>query len=155
MRALLPIVLLSTLAAASAMEATPVDKAATDAIGKLEKMGYDTMPKRAAVAGAVGLVGGLLVKKTTDLVVTCGVIGGLAVGGACYAGWIKPEQVNEAANKATDQAQGWYESYFGGAAPKIKSEIGKSKVVLSKLYKKAPDLVVGGAVGALVGYRLG
>ena len=75
-------------------------------------------------------------------------------------GWIKPEQLSDAANKALGQAQGWYDMAFGASGtpsstPKPEVAVKRSKLVLSNLYHKAPGLVVGGAVGSLIGYRIG
>ena len=75
-------------------------------------------------------------------------------------GWIKPEQLSDAANKALGQAQGWYDMAFGASGtststPKPDVAVKRSKLVLSNLYHKAPGLVVGGAVGSLIGYRIG
>ena len=73
-------------------------------------------------------------------------------------GWIKPEQLGDAANKAIGQAQGWYDTVFGGAAPsspKPEVAVKRSKLVLSNLYNRAPGLVVWAGVGSLIGYRLG
>lgn len=150
------LILAAALAVVSATDApTPVEKAATEAVSKLEKMGVDTVQKRAVIGGAAGLIGGMIVKKMQDTLVTCGVIGGVLVGGACYIGWVKPEQVEEVATKAKDQATGWYAKYFGDAGASIQTKISKSKLMAERLYKRAPGLVVGGAAGALVGYRLG
>ena len=56
-----------------------------------------------------------------------------------------------------DRAQSWTDSFFGGSTSSeaIESKIGRSKLILKNLYKRAPGLVVGGAVGGLLGYRLG
>ena len=56
-------------------------------------------------------------------------------------GWIKPEQVEDAANKAKESVSSWYESTFGGEAPAIEKEIKKSKLVLSNLYKRGAPLL--------------
>merc|ERR1712196_505397 len=72
---------------------SPVEKAASEAVSKLDSMGADTVQRRAVVGGVAGVVAGLLAKKAADTIVTCGVLGGILVGGACYIGWIKPEQV--------------------------------------------------------------
>jgi len=147
--------LLGSLAVSAAKESA-VEHAATEAVSRLEAMGVDTVQKRAVVGGVAGMVGGLLVKKAQDTVLTCGVIGGLAVAGACYVGWIDPKQVEDQATAAADKAQGYFQSVFGAAtAPAVASKVSKSKVILSNLYKTAPGLVVGGAVGSVIGYSLG
>ena len=70
-----------------------LEKAAGDAVSFLEKNGVDTVEKRAVVGGVLGLVGGMVLKKTQDTLITCGVLGGAIIGGACYVGWVTPEQV--------------------------------------------------------------
>jgi len=109
----------------------------------------------AVVGGAAGFVGGLLIKKTQDMALMCGVLGGAAVAGACYAGWIDPKQLEAVSEDAIGKAQSWYDKAFGASAPPPAERLSKSKIMLSNVYKKAPGLVLGGAVGALVGYRLG
>ena len=151
-------VLLFALVAAAAAKESTVEKAASDAVSSLEKVGVDTVYKRGVVAGVVGLAGGMVVKKTVDTVMTCALLGGAAVGGACYIGWITPAQMEDAASKATEaanKAKGYYESLFGSAADDVKEKVKKSKIIMSNVYKRAPGLVVGGAVGSLIGYRLG
>ena len=60
----------------------------------------------------------------------------------------------------TDKARGWYESVLGksilsDAAAEAEAQIKSSKLTLSRIYHKAPGLAIGGAVGSLLGYRLG
>lgn len=108
--------LIMLVAAMSAAKETVVEKAASEAVQKLDKLGVDTVQKRAVIGGVAGMVGGVLLKKTADTVMTCAVLGGAVVGGACYVGWISPAQVEEAKAKVQGAAEGWYDTYFGDGA---------------------------------------
>ena len=77
-------VLLIVGAALAAEEESKVEQAATNAVQKLTSMGADSVEKRAVIGGIAGLIGGIVVKKAQDTVLTCGLVGGVIVGGACY-----------------------------------------------------------------------
>ena len=77
-------VLLIVGAALAAEEESKVEQAATNAVQKLSSMGADSVEKRAVIGGIAGLIGGIVVKKAQDTVLTCGLVGGVIVGGACY-----------------------------------------------------------------------
>jgi len=132
------------------------DESVNKLVKKLDSYGADTMAKRAAVGGVVGFVGGTMIRKTQDLVLTCGILGGAAVAGACYVGWIKPEDVNKAAETAADAvgAKSMFDSLFTTSVEDV-VDLKKSKTAMSKIYKAAPGLVVGTALGFGVGYKIG
>ena len=77
-------VLLIVGAALAAEEESKVEQAASNAVQKLTSMGADSVEKRAVIGGIAGLIGGIVVKKAQDTVLTCGLVGGVIVGGACY-----------------------------------------------------------------------
>ena len=140
--------LLLALSAAVADETEPIDKA----VNQLEKLGANSVQKRAVVGGVAGLIGGMVVKKAQDAIVTCTLLGGIACGGAVYAGWVKPEQLDKVVDEAKQRA-GAFGRMFSAAADAVPSKVKESKV--STMYKKAPGLVLGGAAGFMLGYKLG
>jgi hypothetical protein len=86
-----------TLTLAASVVGVDVEKTAESAVSKLESMGADSVQKRAVVGGAAGFVGGLLIKKTQDMALMCGVLGGAAVAGACYAARMRARTCDTAA----------------------------------------------------------
>ena len=86
------------------------------------------------------------------LALTCTLLGGIACGGAVYAGWVKPEQLDKVVDEAKQRADA-FGRMFSAAADAVPSKVKESKV--STMYKKAPGLVLGGAAGFMLGYKLG
>ena len=97
-----------------------------------------------------------MIRKTQDMVLTTGLLGGAAVAGACYVGWIKPDQIEEVADAAAQQVgvSGMLTSLFASVPDEVK-DVKRSKKALSKIYKAAPGLVAGTAAGFALGYKLG
>ena len=108
---------------------------------------------QAAVSGVAGLVGGMVVKKTSGMLLNTCLTGAIGIAGACYFGVVKPEQIAARAEKVADTGASW----FGGGETTVKdlTDINKTKMILSKIYKKAPGVVAGLAGGSLLGYYLG
>lgn len=111
-----------------------------------------------------GCIAGFACKKVQNIVVGTAVLAGGVAGGACLAGWIKPEELKEKAEDALETAQGIAAKnahrVTGVFAKLDKDSDGKvdfsdSKIVLSKFYKKHKGLSAGLAGGLLFGYKLG
>jgi len=88
------------------------------------------------------------------LVLNCGLLGGAAVGAACYAGWVSPEELVDKVNGAVDTGTSYLGDLLGGVEPPTAEQLSKSKVTLSNIAKRMPGLVGGAAMGALLGYRI-
>jgi len=121
----------------------PVEKKSSSIVSKLSALGADTNTKRAAVGGVIGFVGGTAVRKTQDLVLTCGLLGGAAVAGACYFGYIEEEDIAKVVT-ALSGVSSRFGSFF-------------SAVVDVKLsdFVAAPGLTTGVALGFALGYKMG
>ena len=57
-----------------------------DLLKRMKSIGADTMAKRACVAAPVGFIGGMLVKKTQDALITTALLGGACLGGRSFCG---------------------------------------------------------------------
>jgi len=125
------------------MEEPPVEKKTSSIVSKLSALGADTNTKRAAVGGVIGFVGGTVVRKTQDLLLTCGLLGGAAVAGACYFGYIEEEDIAKVVT-ALSGVSSRFGSFF-------------SAVVDVKLsdFVAAPGLTTGVALGFALGYKMG
>jgi len=121
----------------------PVEKKSSSIVSKLSALGADTNTRRAAVGGVIGFVGGTAVRKTQDLVLTCGLLGGAAVAGACYFGYIEEEDIAKVVT-ALSGVSSRFGSFF-------------SAVVDVKLsdFVAAPGLTTGVALGFALGYKMG
>ena len=121
----------------------PVEKKSSSIVSKLSALGADTNTKRAAVGGVIGFVGGTAVRKTQDLLLTCGLLGGAAVAGACYFGYIEEEDIAKVVT-ALSGVSSRFGSFF-------------SAVVDVKLsdFVAAPGLTTGVALGFALGYKMG
>ena len=86
-----------------------------------------------------------MVKKTQDIVVSGCLVGGAAAAGACYMGWVKPEELKQKASKVAQIGTNYMSSVLGvkPSADSIKADLSKSKVELSKMAKCAPAQLVG------------
>ena len=128
---------------------------------------------QAAVGGAAGLVAGWAFKQSQNMILNSALVGGALCAGACYAGWVKPEELVDKAAELAEQGEGYLSSLFGleadkpaakgylsslfGAEDKPAAKLSKSKVkvALSNAAKRLPGLVGGAAFGATLGYRIG
>ena len=154
--AILAFLLASATGSWSTPKEEPADKKAASIVQQLKGLGADTVGKRAVVGGVAGFLGGAAIRKTQDTILTCGILGGVAVAGACYVGWIKPEDVEKAAEKAAETVGvgSLVGNLFSSVEEKVES-IKTSKISVSKIYKAAPGLVAGSTLGFALGYRLG
>ena len=124
-------------------------------------LGADTLPKRAAVGGAAGFVGGYALKASQNFVLNAGLCGGGALAAACVAGWLSPEELVEKAEGLVEKADSYMEvglkMLLGESGPDAKKAAASrvSKISLSKMYKTAPGLIGGAALGAALGFRIG
>ena len=139
----------------SSFDSATVEEKAGALVGMMETLGADSMEKRAAASGVAGLIGGLVVKKAQDTVLTAGILGGAAVAGACYAGWVKPSQLEAAADTSYGYAKSLYERYVGAKMEEPKVALGETKVMAQNLYAKAPGIILGAGGGIVLGYMIG
>jgi hypothetical protein len=109
---------------------------------------------QAAVGGAAGFVAGWAFKQSQNMILNSALVGGAVCAGACYAGWVKPEELVDKAAEAVEQSQGYLSSLFG-VEEKPAAKLSTSKVMLSNAAKRLPGLMGGAAFGAVLGYRVG
>ncbi|KAL1523923.1 hypothetical protein AB1Y20_018840 [Prymnesium parvum] len=121
---------------------------------KINKFGINTLPKRAAAGGVAGFLGGYLIKQSQDMILNSVLLGSACVAGACYAGWVKPEELVDKAAEVSEATKGYLNMLFG-SSEKPSVQLKKSKVMMSNIAKRMPGLVGGAAVGAVLGYRIG
>jgi hypothetical protein len=135
----------------------PVEKKTGSIVSKLSALGADTNTKRAAVGGVIGFVGGTVVRKTQDLVLTCGLLGGAAVAGACYFGYIKEDDIAKVVETAAEKTgvSSMFGSFFSAVEDVKLSDVKVLKSPFQKIYRAAPGLTTGIALGFALGYKMG
>ena len=125
---------------------------------------YLFLGARAVVGFGAGCVAGFACKKVQNIVVGAAFLTGGIAGGACLAGWVKPEDLKEKAEQIMDKGvEKVHENMdkLTGIMAKLdadgdgKVDLSDSKLVLSKFYKKHSGFSMGLVGGALVGYRMG
>ena len=113
------------------------------------------MGKRAAVGGALGFISGFAVKKSQDMIIYTCMVGGVAVAGACYMGWVTPDELVDKSSAALEESSSYFGQFFASAAEEVPKKLKKSKVVLSNVAKRLPGLAGGFVAGTLVGLKVG
>jgi len=80
---------------------------------KINKFGINTLPKRAAAGGVAGFLGGYLIKQSQDMILNSVLLGSACVAGACYAGWVKPEELVDKAAEVSEATKGYLSKASG------------------------------------------
>ena len=158
MRGILVFTIIAGLATGAVLKKEePVEKKTSSIVSKLSALGADTNTKRAAVGGVIGFVGGTVVRKTQDLVLTCGLLGGAAVAGACYFGYIKEDDIAKVVESAAEKTgvSSMFGSFFSAVEDVKLSDVKVLKSPFQKIFRAAPGLTTGVALGFALGYKMG
>jgi len=149
-------VLLVLLSAADRGVSTIGDEASVEEMkAHLESIGVDSKEKRLALGGVAGMICGIALKKSQDMILNTALLGGVGLAATCYVGWVSPEQLTVKVEEAVDGVAGTVSNFLGfSKTQSVQKTIAKSKVALSNVAKRMPYLVGGTALGALAGYRL-
>ena len=143
-----------------------LQSAANGAEGLIAKAKALCGPKvgETGIGFGAGCVAGFACKKVQNIVVGAAFLTGGIAGGACLAGWVKPEDLKDKAEQIMDKGvEKVHENMdkLTGIMAKLdadgdgKVDLSDSKLVLSKFYKKHSGFSMGLVGGALVGYRMG
>ena len=159
--------LMVSLATASALgpfgsppsDGVHLDEAAESLLNRALKLTKDKGGEVGVGAG-VGLACGLVTRKVQSLVVSSALLGGAALGGACYVGWLEVDQVTV----YTQHARAALASRLGPLQRRLDADddgavtLADGKLLLSRVKPfttRHPGFVAALVGGLVLGYQLG